>query len=222
MKKHLIIVAGGSGLRMQTAVPKQFIEISGVPILMHTIMSFFNFDKEINIVLALPKEHFEFWKKLCIKHNFTIKHQIIEGGETRFNSVKNALNTIENSGLVAIHDAVRPFVSSDLISRCFETAQKLGNAIPAIEIVESLREISETGNKTIDRNKIRAIQTPQTFKTEIIKLAFEKASHNKFTDDASVLENIGEKINLIEGEKNNIKITTQQDLNFANYLLNNK
>ena len=222
MKKHIIIVAGGSGLRMQTDVPKQFIEIGKLPILMHTISAFYNYDCEINIVLALPKEHIEFWKNLCSKHNFNINHKIVEGGETRFNSVQNALISIENIGLVAIHDAVRPFISSDLISRCFDTAEKLGNAIPAVEIVESVREISEFENITIDRNKLRAIQTPQTFKTEIIKLAFEKATHNKFTDDASVLENIGEKINLIEGEKNNIKITTQQDLNFSNYLLNNK
>lgn len=222
MKKHIIIVAGGSGLRMQTDVPKQFIEIGNLPILMHSITAFYNYDNKINIVLALPKAHFEFWKNLCKKHDFKIKHKIVEGGETRFNSVQNALNSIENEGLVAIHDAVRPFITPDLISRCFDTAEKLGNAIPAIEIVESVREISDTSNKTIDRSKLRAIQTPQTFKTEIIKLAFEKANHNKFTDDASVLENIGEKINLIEGEKNNIKITTLQDLNFANYILNIK
>ncbi len=220
MKKFVVIVAGGSGTRMGGNVPKQFIEIGGLPVLMHTIRQFYECGDTFHIILVLPAEQIPVWKELCLKHDFFIKHQLVEGGSTRFQSVKNALKTVENDGLVAIHDGVRPFVSVKTIVKSFEVAQISGNAVAAVKLKDSIRITDEKGDsKAIDRNKCYLIQTPQTFRSSLIKKAFEIRESPDFTDDATVLERLGEKINLIDGSYQNIKITTPEDLIFANAFL---
>lgn len=218
MQKSVIIVAGGIGTRMNSDIPKQFLEISGKPIVMHTIEKFYSFDRSITIILVLPEQHILLWHKLVEKHNFNIPLQLANGGETRFDSVKNGLKIIKN-GIVAIHDAVRPFVSLETIKRAYETAISKGNAIPTIGINDSLRILDNYGNKPLDRNLIRIIQTPQCFEVTLIKKAYDQTFDSSFTDDASVLEKIGEEINLIEGNQENIKITHPTDLMIANTLL---
>jgi 2-C-methyl-D-erythritol 4-phosphate cytidylyltransferase len=218
MQKSVIIVAGGIGTRMNSDIPKQFLEISGKPIVMHTIEKFYSFDRSITIILVLPEQHILLWHKLVEKHNFNIPLQLANGGETRFDSVKNGLKIIKN-GIVAIHDAVRPFVSLETIKRAYETAISKGNAIPTIGINDSLRILDNYGNKPLNRNLIRIIQTPQCFEVTLIKKAYDQTFDSSFTDDASVLEKIGEEINLIEGNQENIKITHPTDLMIANTLL---
>jgi len=215
----IIIVAGGNGSRMNNIVPKQFIALLGKPILMHTIEKFFSSIPEINIIVVLAKELKDEWKQLCTKHNFTIPHQLMDGGETRFHSVKNGLSVVPDNCIVGVHDAARPLVSKQTIISAFEIAEKKGNAIPAVAVNESLRETNGENNKAVDRNKYMIIQTPQCFNSTILKKAFEQPYHPLFTDDASVVERMGEKINLIEGNNENIKITTPQDLIIATALL---
>jgi len=219
LKKYAIIVAGGSGLRMNSAIAKQFIELCGRPILMRTIEIFFKFDPTFTIILVLPKEQLYFWQVLCEKHHFAIAHQVIAGGETRFESVKNGLSLVNEGGIVAIHDGVRPLVSHATISRCFDMAIKWGNAIPCLPVHETVRLVDDNENKQIDRSVLRFIQTPQVFSTTLIKKAFEQAYDPAFTDDASVLEKTGEKIQLVEGNRENVKITEPLDLIMAEAFL---
>lgn len=219
MKKFALIVAGGSGTRMNLALPKQFIELCGKPILMHTIEAFYRFDKSIKIILALPEKQFDYWNKLSQKHKFTIPHQIVAGGESRFHTVKNGLSAISDEGLVAIHDGVRPLVSSGTIERCFNTAAQFGNAIPCFPVYETVRQIKNDTNTTIDRSSLRLVQTPQVFNCTLIKKAFGQQYDCNFTDDASVLEAVGEKIHLVEGNRENIKVTDLLDLHMVEALL---
>lgn len=219
LKKYALIVAGGSGSRMNSSVAKQFIELSGKPILMRTIETFFKFDQTFIIILVLPKEQQYFWQILCEKHHFSIVHQVVSGGETRFQSVKNGLAAITSDGIVAIHDGVRPLVSHATILRCFDTAMKWGNAIPCLPLYESLRMVNDNENAFIDRSALRIIQTPQVFSSSLIKNAFEQEFEPAFTDDASVLEKTGEKIQLVEGNRENIKITDPLDLVIAEAFL---
>jgi len=219
MQLYALIVAGGSGIRMQTALPKQFLELAGKPVLMHTIERFKAFSDSIEIITVLPENQIEYWKENQEKYSFSIKHTIVTGGATRFHSVKNGLEFVTAPSLVAIHDGVRPFVSADTIKRCFETAEKLGNAVPAVTIAESLRVITNEGNSPIDRQTIRTIQTPQVFNASMIKKAYQQEYRSEFTDDATVLETLGEKINLVEGNRENIKITNSEDLLISNALL---
>ncbi len=212
MKKFALIVAGGKGSRMNETIPKQFMELNGRPVLMHTFDAFINYDSSIEFILALPKNHVEYWNELCEKHNFKIKYKLAFGGETRFHSVKNGLNLIDEDGIVFIHDGVRPLVSVQTIQNCFETTLEKGNALPVVPVSESIRFVDETGNKAVDRSKHFLVQTPQTFKTEIIKSAFQQNYSDKFTDDASVLEAFGKTIYLVEGNRENIKITYPEDL----------
>jgi len=221
MNKFVIIPAGGAGLRMKTEKLKQFIVLAGKPLLMHTINTFHKFDNDIKFVIALPPDHINNWKNLCNEFHFDIEHLVVEGGKTRYHSVKNALQNIDNEGLVAIHDSVRPFVSISTISRCFDSAKIYGNAIPIIDITETTRFVDEKSNKPIDRKKIKIVQTPQVFKCDLIKNAYERSSGYDFTDDASVLESAGHHINLVEGNIENIKITTPFDLLMAETLFNN-
>ena len=218
MQKFVLIVAGGSGSRMETQLQKQFIELNGLPILMHTFQAF-SFLKDLEFVLVLPKHAISYWKNSCLQHHFDIPHQVIEGGPKRFHSVKSGLQKIPDNVLVAIHDGVRPFVAQELISRCFELAQRKGNAVPAIPVDGSIREISGSLNKPIDRNKIRIIQTPQVFLSTKIKKAYNQTYREEFTDDATVLESIGQQIYLTEGSPENIKITNPVDLLIAEKLL---
>jgi 2-C-methyl-D-erythritol 4-phosphate cytidylyltransferase len=215
MKRYALIVAGGSGSRMNSSIAKQFIELNGKPILMRTIDNFFRFDPSLTIILVLPKEQLYFWQILCEKHHFSIKHQVVAGGETRFQSVKNGLALITEEGIVAIHDGVRPLVSHATILRCFDVAAKWGNAIPCLPVYETVRHISNGDSALIDRNALRFIQTPQVFSSALIKSAFEQPYEESFTDDASVLEKTGEKIQLVEGNRENIKITEPLDLIIA-------
>jgi len=220
MNNTIIIVAGGSGTRFQSNIPKQFLELAGKPVLMRTIEVFYDYDASLEIIITLPETQIKYWFDLCKKYNFHIEHSVIKGGKTRFHSVKNALDTISVSeNLVGIHDGVRPLVSKETIDRCFKKAAETGNAIPAIAPVESVRQISNMDNKIIPRDSIRLIQTPQVFRINLIKKAFEQEYQDIFTDDASVLDAMGEQIYLEEGNRENIKITNKIDLLIAETLL---
>ncbi len=219
MQLYVIIVAGGSGKRMGAGMPKQFLELAGRPVLMHTIERFRAFDQSVEIITVLPENQLLHWIGLQKKYSFTIPQTIVKGGTSRFNSVKNGLKFVEIPSLVAIHDGVRPFVSLDTIRRCFETAEKTGNAIPSISPVESLRIISGDENRPVNRLNVKQIQTPQVFRAELIKKAYLQDYRPEYSDDATVLESIGEKINLIEGNRENIKITNPEDLLISDALL---
>lgn len=216
-----LIVAGGSGSRMGVEIPKQFLLIQGLPILMHTLNVFANIPSVDEIILVLPESQIEHWKSLCINHHFSVRHTVTRGGETRFQSVKNGLTMISNlNALVAIHDGVRPMVSKEVVENCFTAAEKYGNAIPVVKPVESVR-IQEGDNSFIaDREKVLLVQTPQVFKTSLIKKGYETPYQPSFTDDASVVEFMGEKIHLVDGNRENIKITTPLDLKIAETLMN--
>jgi 2-C-methyl-D-erythritol 4-phosphate cytidylyltransferase len=219
MDLYVVIVAGGSGKRMGAELPKQFLELAGRPVLMHTIERFKTFSNAIEIITVLPENQLRFWLDLQKKHSFTILHTLVKGGSNRFISVRNGLKFVNTPGLVAIHDGVRPFVSIDTIKRCFETAGKLGNAIPAISPTESLRILTDHGSLPVNRFTVKQIQTPQVFNAELIKDAYTQEYSPDFTDDATVLEKTGEKINLIEGNRENIKITNPEDLLISAALL---
>lgn len=216
---NVIIVAGGKGLRMGGELPKQFIEIGGKPILMHTIDAFFRFDSWIRIILVLPESHREYWQELCQKYNYDVPHVVTTGGETRFHSVKNGLMMVDD-GLVAVHDGARPFASEELIGRCFLAARDNAAAIPVVDATDSLRQIQEDGkSKIIDRSKIKQVQTPQVFSVVLLKKAYEQEFSNIFTDDASVVETLGQEIKLVQGEITNIKVTTPIDLKIGELIL---
>ena len=217
--KTVIIVAGGTGKRMQADIPKQFIELKSKPILMHTIEVFVNYNYHINIIVVLPENQMKVWKQMCKEHNFNIVHQTIAGGVTRFDSVKNGLELAPDEGLVAVHDGVRPLVSVQTIHRCFEMAERTGTAIPVIDIVESIRKVEENDNEAVDRNLYKAVQTPQVFEAQILKAAYRQDYVPTFTDDASVVEAFGHKISIVEGNKENIKITTPLDLGIGELFL---
>lgn len=220
MKKFAIVVAGGSGTRMGTEIPKQFLELADKPILMHTIMQFHAYDENLKITLVLPEFQFGYWKELCKKYEFDVPHQVVAGGDSRFQSVRNGLHSIsEVKGVVFIHDGVRPLVSIATIEQCFEGALKTGNALPVVHVVDSIREVTTNGSWHKDRGNYRLVQTPQTFQLEKIKRAFLQEESPLFTDDASVLEASGETINLVDGNAENIKITTPMDLQIADLLL---
>ena len=219
MEKFALIVAGGSGTRMGADIPKQFISVCGKPILMHTLEQFHNYDSNMQLVLVLPSNQFSAWQELCCKNNFQLDHQLVAGGNTRFQSVKNGLDTLPENGIVFIHDGVRPLVSKKTIAHCEETTLTKGNALPVMPVVESLRELTPKASKHTDRSRFRLVQTPQTFKLELIKKAFQQEESPLFTDDASVYEAMGETINLVEGNPENIKITRPFDLKIAEFLL---
>jgi 2-C-methyl-D-erythritol 4-phosphate cytidylyltransferase len=186
---------------------------------MHTIERFRDYDESIEIIVVLPENQLRFWSDLQKKYSFAVPHTLVKGGELRFYSVKNGLEFIDEPGLVAIHDGVRPFVGIETIRRCFETAERLGNAIPVISPSDSLRMVTGNGNEPVDRAKIKLIQTPQVFRTDLIRKAYRQDYLPEFTDDAMVLERTGEKINLVEGNRENIKITNPEDLVIARALL---
>ncbi len=221
MKRAVIIVAGGSGTRMQSATPKQFLLVCGRPILMHTIEKFAQ-TGEVRIVVVLPAEHIGYWQELCKKYDFKREHSVVAGGKTRFESVRNGLMTIdEKKCLVGVHDGVRPLVSAETIGRCYDEAQKYGTAVPAMKSTESVRLTDGEKNRAIDRNTVMMIQTPQVFKYEILRKAYEQPYTELFTDDASVVERAGYAIHLCEGNTTNIKITTPSDLRIAECFMGN-
>lgn len=220
VNKYAIIVAGGSGSRMGSSLPKQFIEIGGEPILMRTLRAFHDTDKTTQIILVLPQSQITHWKELCDKHSFQIPHQVTQGGETRYHSVANGLKLVDAESLVAVHDGVRPFASPGLISRVYNNASENGASIPVIPAKDSIRRIENGKSVAVERSKYFLVQTPQCFKSEVIKTAYELPFKKSFTDDASVVEASGQDISLVEGEVGNIKITTPFDLRVAEAIIN--
>lgn len=223
MKYYAIIVAGGKGNRMNLAVAKQFLELDGKPILMYTLEAFSQCVLNPEIILVLNIHQHLFWEELCIQHNFKIPHQVIKGGQERFDSVRNGLKIIKGKAIVAIHDAVRPLITPEIILQSYQIAEEKGNAITAIQPVDSVR-IKHDGqdSEALNRDELYLIQTPQTFQMEQLKKAYLQPYRNEFTDDASVVERAGFSINLIPGERSNIKITYPQDLEMASFLLKKK
>lgn len=219
---HAIIVAGGKGSRMSSTIPKQFLELKGLPVLMHTINAFFNYSLSINIILVLPEKDISAWQALCLKYNFTKPLIIAAGGDSRFQSVKKGLDKIsDKEGLVAIHDGVRPLVRLQTISESFKAAAIHKAAIAAVPLKESIRLVDHNSSKAVDRSKYRLIQTPQTFALSLIKKAYEVQETPELTDDASVAERAGYKVSLFDGSYENLKITTPEDFVVAETLLNN-
>jgi len=208
--KQVIIVAGGKGLRMGGDIPKQFMLLEGRPVLMHTIQAFYDYDSEIHIILVLPHEQITYWETLCTDYNFSIPHQIVSGGETRFHSVKNGLAVIKtNNALIGIHDGVRPLVDKELIARVYEQAELKGAAYPVVPVTDSIRK----GNVAVDRSQYFLVQTPQVFKADILIEAYKQEYKTEFTDDVSVVETSGIcRPIMVEGSRKNIKITTSIDL----------
>jgi 2-C-methyl-D-erythritol 4-phosphate cytidylyltransferase len=219
LEKIALIVAGGIGKRMKSQVPKQFMMLKGLPVLMHTMNKFHRYDTAMRIILVLPENQVVTWKDLCKNHNFELKHEVVTGGETRFHSIQKNLDRIPDQSLVAVHDGVRPLVSTDTINRCFIAAAENGNAVPCVEIPETIRIMDEQGSRPVDRSKYRLIQTPQVFAANMLKEAYQQAYQQGFTDDASVVESKGNKIHLVDGNPENIKITLKQDLGIAAFLM---
>lgn len=220
---YVIIVAGGKGLRMGGEIPKQFLPIGGKPVLMRTMERFHEYDPALKIILVLPKDQQEFWQELCRKHDFKIMHQVANGGETRFQSSKNGLALIpdEDEGVVAIHDGVRPFVSTDVIERCFDAARDDFAAIPVMPVTDTLRYIDRGHGHNVLRDHFRSVQTPQCFDISLAKQAFDQPYRETFTDDASVIESLGCQVTMVEGNRQNIKLTTPFDMKVAELLMHN-
>lgn len=200
-------------------LPKQFLCIGGKPILMHTLESFHRFDEAMQLILVLPLDHQPLWQTLCEEHAFSLPYRLADGGETRFHSVKNGLALITGEGVVAIHDGVRPFVSSEVLHRCFTAAVTHHAVLPVVPIVDTVRELTAEGSRTVDRDAYKLVQTPQVFDVTLLKTAYEQPFTPFFTDDASVVEALGRTITLVEGNRENIKITTPFDLKIAEALL---
>jgi 2-C-methyl-D-erythritol 4-phosphate cytidylyltransferase len=222
MHRTTIIVAGGSGKRMGATVPKQFLLLKGRPLLCWTIEAFQHFDPAMPIVLVLPVDQIPVWGALCINFHFDVPHQVVAGGEERFHSVRNGLACVTHDGLVAVHDGVRPLLSTDLIARCFAAAEEHGAAIPVIPISSSVRELTTEGSEAIDRSRLRAVQTPQCFRAPLLRRAFELPYDPAFTDEATLVERLGVEVHLVEGEERNIKLTTPFDLKVAEAMLGAK
>lgn len=219
MKQAVIIVAGGKGMRMGADIPKQFLPIAGKPILMKTLERFYSYNKNIQIVLVLPQKQQEYWRSLCKEYDFNVPHKVANGGETRFHSVKNGLDAVDkNAELIGVHDGVRPFVSLQVIEDCYKEAQKSGAAIPVIDVFETVRHIKEGISATVPRNEYKLVQTPQVFNAELLRNAYTQPFTDFFTDDASVVEAYNHKIELVSGNRENIKITTPYDMKIAEVL----
>ncbi len=216
---YAIIVAGGSGSRMQATVPKQFLLLNGLPVLMHTIQAFSDSQTNPTIIVVLPKDYHVYWQDLCVKHNFTIPHQLVNGGETRFHSVKNGLSLIEGDAVIGVHDAVRPLTSPAVIDNAYQYAAVNGNAIVAVQSRDSIRQVKNELSAALVRDEIYLVQTPQVFKSDILRLAYEQQYEPEFTDDASVVEQLGININIVAGNHTNIKITYPEDIAIAEMLL---
>lgn len=228
-REYALIVAGGKGTRIKSKVPKQFLELNGKPVLLHTLEAFYRYSEKINVILVLPEDDFQTWKSICEKYKFHKNIILQKGGESRFQSVKNGLAKIDGDaclpdrqGLVAIHDGVRPLVSEDIIGASFRLAAVHQSAVAAVRLKESIRMTDQDNTKAVDRSRFRLIQTPQTFQVQLIKKAYEIKEDPSLTDDASVAERAGHVISLFEGSYENIKITTSEDLIVAEALLNSK
>ena len=219
--RFAVLVAGGSGSRMGSAVPKQFLPLAGKPVLQHTLEVFAEAMPGIALLLVLPAEQQESWEQLCRNYGCRVPHQVVTGGRTRFESVRNGLAAISvEQGLVAVHDGVRPLVPASVIQESFRVAAEKGSAVAAVPLKDSVREVLPDGrSQALDRSRYRLVQTPQTFQLSLLRTAFAKAAHADFTDDAAVAEAAGHQITLVEGSYRNIKITTPEDLLLAGALL---
>ena len=227
---YVIIVAGGKGLRMGGEVPKQFLPVGGIPVLMRTLMRFREYSPDLRMILVLPCDQQDYWKKLCADHRFSIEYQLADGGRTRFHSVQNGLALIPDdaTGVVGVHDGVRPFVAVDVIARCYEAARTHGAVVPVVPVVESMRHLDNDHpspltshlSKSVPRAEYRLVQTPQTFDIQLLKAANQQPYCDAFTDDASVVEAYGHPITLVDGNRENIKITTPFDIAVANATVN--
>ena len=218
---YIIIVAGGKGLRMGSDIPKQFLPIGGKPVLMHTLERFREYSDDIQIILVLPEAQQEYWHQLCDEYHFDVEYTLANGGQTRFHSVQNGLAKVPDDaqGVVGVHDGVRPFPSIEVIKNCYETARTAKAAIPVIPVVETVRQLDGDSSLTVPRDQYRLVQTPQTFDIQLLKAANKQPYNDGFTDDASVVEAFGHKITLVEGNRENIKITTPYDLKIAEVLI---
>lgn len=205
---------------MNSEIPKQFLVLAGIPVIMHSIRAFIQVDPQMKVVVALPENYFTYWQDLCEKYRFHQSHALSRGGETRFHSVRNALAHIPDDTLVAIHDAVRPLVSRKTIEEGYRNALTFGNAVPAIPVSESIRWTEGDKNQPVSRENLKIIQTPQVFDAGLIKRAYQRLASEDFTDDAGVLEAMGESIHLYEGNRENIKITHPDELVIAEALMN--
>ena len=229
MSDYAIIVAGGKGLRMGGEVPKQFLPVKNMPVLMRTLMRFHEYDETLNIILVLPKDQQAYWQSLCRQYAFSVPYQLADGGPTRFHSVQNGLALVPDDadGVVGVHDGVRPFVSVEVIGRCYELARSRGAVVPVVPVVETVRQLepsAEQGEEvsvpshTVPRDHYRLVQTPQTFSIQLLKAAFRQPYCDAFTDDASVVESYGHPVSLAEGNRENIKLTTPYDMLVAEVL----
>lgn len=220
---YIIIVAGGKGLRMGGDLPKQFMPLHGKPVLMHTIERFRAYSDELKIILVLPHEQQDYWRQICQKHNFNVEHTVVDGGQTRFHSSQNGVAAVPDdaTGVIGIHDGVRPFVSEETIVRCFEAARQFGAALPVLPVTDTLRRVTDDGGYNVQRNDYRTVQTPQTFDAQLLKQAFKQPYSDNFTDDASVVEALGHKVTMVDGNRENIKLTTPFDLVVAEALIKN-
>ena len=219
MEKFAVIVAGGSGSRMQSGMPKQFLPLNGKPVLYYSIRAFLNADSNINIVVVLPAEQLPRGGQVLHEYFPENAFQVIAGGDTRFHSVQKGLARVPENCIVAVHDAARCLISPALIHRCYETAILTGNSVPVIKSRDSLRLVNNSGNEILDRSKVRIVQTPQSFLSTQLKAAFSQPYIPQFTDEATVAEAFGIDINLVEGEENNIKITYMEDMLFVEMIL---
>ncbi len=217
MKYYAIIIGGGSGSRMKCDTPKQFLLLNGKPVIMHTLEAFYHSDLKPELILVLNIDYYSSWEQLCIDHNFNIPYTLVKGGNQRFYSVKNGLRIIKGTAVVAIHDGVRPLISNKLITTSFNHAELYGNAISAIKATDSIRKLNGKASVALNRDEIYLVQTPQTFKSDVIKKAYEQPYRIEFTDDASVAEKNGTSIELIAGDPKNIKITYSEDLVLAEF-----
>lgn len=225
MKTIVIIVAGGTGTRFGASTPKQFLELHGLPVLMHSILAVARAldDCDHDIIITLPTSQQDYWQQLCRKHAFAVQHRVVAGGETRWHSVKNALDSIDAPAtvdVIAVHDGVRPLATAGLIRRVIDTARRCGSAIPAVALNDSVRQVDGPLSRALDRSSLRAVQTPQAFVASLLLEAYRQPYDKTFTDDASVVEQMGHDVTLVEGDTANLKITRPIDLALAELLLN--
>lgn len=219
MKKAIVVVAGGKGLRMGGDIPKQFLPVKGMPVLMRTLHRFYEYDAEMQIVLVLPESQQDYWQGLCEEYHFSVPYTLANGGETRFHSVSNGIAKVEpDVALIGVHDGVRPFVSIETIAACYDEASKSGAVVPVIEVVETVRHLKEGASVTVPRSEYRLVQTPQVFDAKLLREAYNQPYTDFFTDDASVVECAGHPVALVQGNRENIKITTPYDMKIAEVL----
>ena len=220
MNKSIVIVAGGKGLRMGGDIPKQFLPVKGMPVLMRTIQRFHDYDNTMQIVLVLPEAQQDYWQQLCEQYHFNVPYTLANGGETRFHSVKNGIDKVHSDvEYIGVHDGVRPFVSIDTIASCYEEASHSGAVVPVIDVIETVRHLQPSGSVTVPRSEYRLVQTPQVFDAQLLRRAYQQPYTDFFTDDASVVERFGHAVTLVQGNRENIKITTPYDMKIAEVLV---